>query len=70
MVQEKIGYIIEYKEERGVLKRQVKEALVANECQFRGEDCEFNLSHLSAGYYLLKTITPSKVTTRKIYLIK
>jgi len=35
-----------------------------------GEDCEFNLSHLPAGYYLLKTITPSKVVVRKIYLIK
>jgi len=35
-----------------------------------GEDCEFNLSNLPAGYYLLKTIFPSKTITRKIYLVK
>ncbi len=35
-----------------------------------GEDCEFNLSNLSSGYYLLKTITASKTIVRKIYLVK
>jgi len=35
-----------------------------------GEDCEFNLSNLQGGYYLLKTIKASGTIIQKIYLVK
>ncbi len=35
-----------------------------------GEDCEFNLSNLQGGYYLLKTIMASGTIIQKIYLVK
>jgi hypothetical protein len=35
-----------------------------------GEECQFNLINLQEGYYLLKTITPSRTTVSKIYLVK
>lgn len=34
------------------------------------ENCEFNLSYLKEGYYILKTVCNSSSTIQKIYLIK